>query len=65
MAGKLAAFAGLCALRHFDLELVGVDEVICCDAEAAAGYLLDGAAAQVAVGFALEAGFIFAALAGV
>ena len=46
VAGQLAAFAGLCALRHLDLQLVGVDEVVGGDAEAAAGHLLDGAAAR-------------------
>ncbi len=65
VAGQLAAFAGLCALRHLDLQLVGVDEVVGGDAEAAAGHLLDRAAAQIAVGVGLEAGFVFAAFAGV
>ena len=65
VAGQLAALAGLCALRHLDLQLVGVDEIVGGDAEAAAGDLLDGAAAQIAVGIGLEARFVFAALAGV
>ncbi len=65
VAGKLAAFAGLCALRHLDLQFVGVDEVVGGDAEAAAGDLFDSAAAGVAVGVGREAGFVFAALAGV
>ena len=65
VAGQLAAFAGLGALRHLDLQLVGVDQVIAGDAEAARRHLLDRAAAPVAVGIALEAGGIFAALAGV
>ncbi len=65
VAGQLAAFAGLRALRHFDLQLVGVDQVIGGDAEAAGGHLLDGAAAQIAVGVGLEALFVFPALAGV
>ena len=34
VAGKLAAFAGLGALRHLDLQLVGVHQVIGGDAEA-------------------------------
>ncbi len=34
VAGKLAAFAGLGALRHFDLQLVGIHQVIGGDAEA-------------------------------
>ena len=65
VAGQLPALTGLCALRHLDLQLVGVDQVICGDAEAAAGHLLDGAAARIAVGVALEAFFVLAALAGV
>jgi len=42
---QLATFAGLCSLRHLDLDLIGVDQVIGRYAEAAAGYLLDGTAA--------------------
>ena len=45
VAGKLAAFAGLGALRHLDLQLVGVHQVIGGDAEAPGGHLLDRAAA--------------------
>ncbi len=41
VAGELAAFAGLRALRHLDLELVGVREVVRVDAEAARRDLLD------------------------
>ena len=47
--GQLAALAGLRALRHLDLELVGVREVVDRDAEAAGGDLLDRRAPQVAV----------------
>ena len=46
VAGQLAAFAGLGALRHLDLQLVGVDQVIGGHAKARRGHLLDGAAAQ-------------------
>ena len=28
VAGKLPTFAGLCALRHFDLQLIGIDQII-------------------------------------
>jgi hypothetical protein len=35
VAGQLAAFAGLCALRHLDLHHVGVDQILGGDAEAA------------------------------
>ncbi len=59
-AGELAALAGLGALGDLDLKLVGVDQVVGGDAEAARGHLLDGAAAPVA-----EALLVFAALAGV
>ncbi len=60
VAGKLAAFAGLGALGHFDLQLVGIDQVIGGDAEAAGGDLLDGGAAAIIV-----ARLVFPALAGV
>ena len=46
VAGQLAALAGLGALRHLDLQLVGVDQVVAGDAEAARRDLLDRAAAQ-------------------
>ena len=41
LRGKLAAFAGLGALRHFDFEFFGADEIFGSDAEAAGGDLLD------------------------
>ena len=47
--GQLAALAGLGALRHLDLQLVGVDEVVDRDAEAAGGDLLDRRAPAIAV----------------
>ena len=65
VARQLAAFAGLCALRHLDLQLVGVDQVVGGYAKASAGNLLHRAAAQIAVRIALEALFVFAAFAGV
>ena len=40
-AGQLSAFAGLRALSHLDLELLGIDEVEARDAETAARDLLD------------------------
>ena len=61
VAGQLAALAGLCALRHLDLQLVGVHQVVGGDAEAARGHLLDGAARDCRA----EALFVFPALAGV
>ena len=44
-AGQLAALTGLGALRHLDLDVVGVGEVERGDAEAARGHLLDRRAA--------------------
>ena len=44
-AGQLAALAGLGALGHLDLQVVGVGEVLRRHAEAARRHLLDGAAA--------------------
>jgi len=64
-AGKLAAFAGLGALSHLDLEFAGIDEVLARDAEAAGGDLLDGGVEGIAVGLRLITGGIFAALAGI
>ena len=46
VAGQLAAFAGLRALRDFDLQVVGVDQVIRGHAKARRGHLLDRAAAR-------------------
>ena len=47
---QLAALAGLGALRHLDLDLVGAGQVFGRDAEAARGHLLDAAAQAVAFG---------------
>jgi hypothetical protein len=47
VAGQLTAFAGLCALRHLDLDHVGVDQIFGGHAEAARGDLLDGRALRV------------------
>ena len=65
VAGQLAAFAGLGALRHLDLHHVGVDEVLGGHAEAARGDLLDRRAHGIAVGQRHEALRFLAALAGV
>ena len=64
-AGQLAALAGLRALRHLDLQLAGVDQVMARHAEAARGHLLDGAILRIAVRQRLVAIRILAALAGV
>ena len=63
--GKLAALAGLGPLGDLDLELVGVDQVVGGDPEAARGHLLDGAAPDVAVRVQHVARRVLAALAGV
>ena len=65
VAGQLAAFAGLGALRHLDLHHVGVDEIFRGDAEAAGGDLLDRRAHRIAVRHRLEAIALLAAFAGV
>ena len=62
---QLAALAGLRALRHLDLQLVRVREVVDRDPEAAGGDLLDGRATEVAVRVRLEPDRVLAALAGV
>ena len=59
-AGQVAAFTGLCALRAFDLDGFGVDEVIAGDAETSRGDLLD----LVAL-IRFEAGRVFAAFTGI
>src|SRR5690606_23989992 len=64
-AGQLAALAGLCALRHLDLQLVRVREIPDRHAEAARRDLLDRRAARIAGRQRLEARRILAALAGV
>jgi hypothetical protein len=65
-AGQLAAFAGLRALRHLDLELARVDQVLARDAEAARRDLLDRAEfLESPFGLEHVAGGILAALAGV
>ena len=56
VAGQLAALAGLRALRHLDLQVVGVHEVLARHAEAARRDLLDRAAPRVAVGVAARSG---------
>ena len=63
--GQLAALAGLGALRHLDLQVVGVGQVLAGDAEPPAGHLLDRGAAQVAVGVGDEPVRVLAALTGV
>ena len=65
LARQLTALARLGALRHLDLEVVGVDEVFARHAEAPGRDLLDGAAPQIAVGIGQVAVVVLAAFAGV
>ncbi len=65
VGGKLAALARFGTLRHLDLQVVGVDQVLARDAEPAARDLLDGRAAQVAAGVGQIAVGVLAALARV
>ena len=65
VARQLAALAGLGALRHLDLDLVGVREVVHRHAEAAGGDLLDRRPARVAVRVGRVARRVLSALAGV
>ena len=59
-AGKLAALAGLCALRHLDLDLLGGNQIFAGNAEPGGGDLLDGGIPLGAVAL-----LVLAALAGV
>ena len=65
VAGQLSALARLGALRHLDLQVVRVDEVLARHAEARRGHLLDGAALRVAIRQRDVALRILAAFAGV
>src|ERR1700730_7907886 len=65
VAGKLTALTRLPALRHLDLMLVRVDEVVTRHTEACRRYLLDRATAPIAIRIALKTLRVLAALAGV
>ncbi len=64
---KLAAFAGLCALRNLDLDQIGIDEIFRRHTETARGHLLDCRAFRVrrAIRQRVETIRLLAALAGV
>ena len=64
-ARQLAAFTGLRALCHLDLNLARVDQVLAGDAETSRGNLLDGRVLRVAVLEQLETLGVFAAFARV
>ena len=61
----MSAFAGLRALRHFDLQLFRADEIQARHAETSGRDLFDGAVFRVAVRFENVTRRIFAAFAGV
>src|SRR5690606_16572727 len=63
VTGELTAFAGLCALGHFDLQFYGVVQVVNRHAKPTAGHLLDGRPAPVAVCVDLKTTGTFAAFA--
>ena len=44
-ARQMAALAGLCSLRHFNLDFLSAHQILAGHAEPAAGHLLDGGAA--------------------
>ena len=54
IARQLSAFAGFGALRHLDLDVVGIDEIFRGHAETARRHLLDGGAHGIAIGQRLE-----------
>src|SRR4051794_40035864 len=62
---QLTAFPGLRALRHFDLKLLGFDEIQARHAETAGSDLLDGAVFRVPVRHWIIPFRILAALASV
>jgi hypothetical protein len=69
VAGKLAAFSGLGALRNLDLQFLGVRQVLGGNAEAARSHLLDLVVARQKIGRSVRLGAvrigIFAAFAGI
>src|SRR5579875_1507186 len=65
MPGQLPAFTGLSALRHLDLQLIGVDEILGRHAETRGGYLFNGATAAIAVWVRDVAHRVFPTLSGV
>ena len=65
VAGQLAAFAGLGALGHLDLDVVGNDQIYGGDTEAARRDLLGVRAHRVAIGHGHETIRFLAAFAGV
>ena len=56
---------GLRALRHLDLQLVRVHQVVRRDSESPGGHLLHRTASKVPVGIAIKALLIFATLSSI
>src|SRR5258705_5082365 len=65
MTRKLAALAWFAPLRHLDLKLVGIDEIIRSHAEARGSHLFHCAPARVAVVIGLKSRLVLAAFTGV
>ena len=65
VSGQLPTFAGLCTLRHLDLDIVGIDQIFGGHAEPAAGDLFDPAAHRIAIVHRAEALRLLAAFARV
>src|SRR3546814_5653429 len=65
VTGKLAALTRLCALRHLDLDIVGVHQIFGGDSETPRRHLLDRRTHGIAIGQRLEAVWLLAPLARV
>ena len=66
MPRQLSAFARLGTLGHFNLQLVGIDQILARDPEPAAdATCLIGAVAEIAIGVALIPNRVFAPFTGV
>src|SRR5262245_35739807 len=62
---QLATFSGLRSLRHLDLQIVGVHQVLGRNTETGRGYLLDGAASPVTILVALISAWILTTFSSV
>ena len=65
MTGKLAALTRLRSLCHFDLQFIGVHQIIGGHTESAGRHLLDRAPPQIAVLITGKPCFVFAPLTGI
>ena len=57
---QLTTLTGLCALRHLDLQLVRIYQVVRRDSESSRGDLLHCTASKVSIGIAIKALLVFA-----